>query len=341
MQRVLINHRSPHHGNYSGYDILTEYIGGKIIPGPKYLPLKLTKYIIERVSQEAGIYDSISVLKDWELLKFMYTKLNHFSVVHYLAAERDVRFGAYLLSNFKKIKLCGTFHKPTDILKKSISDISYLKKLNGAIAVGLNQVDFLKEWLNIEHVKYIPHGVDTVFFHPDQTLKRRENILFVGQHLRDFAAFNYAVPRLIEKRPDLKINVVLREDAAYNISPHNSITIYSDIDDFKLRDLYQEASLLFLPLKDATACNALLEAMACGLPIVTTDLEGSKGYVKNYSGVLVPSNDYMALVETTLSLLENEAKLAEMGLGGRQNSLDFDWKKIAIQIDNFYHELFD
>lgn len=340
MNKFLVNHRSPHHGNNSGYDLLTEYIDARIIPGPKYLPLKLTKFIISKVSQDAGIYNSVSVLKDWELLKYSFGKLSQKGVVHYLAAERDIRFAASYLSKFKNIKLCGTFHKPNEILKNSIPDLRYIEKLNGAIAVGINQVEFLKEWIGTDNIQYIPHGVDTSFFVPDSSHKKIDTLLFVGQHLRDFDAFNYAIPRLIEKKPGLKFQVVLRQDAAYQIKPHHAIEILSGVDDLMLRKLYQEATALFLPLKDATACNALLEAISSGLPVISTFNEGSNGYLNGESAILVPSNDLISLVDETLRLLNNQDKLNAMGLAAREQSLAYDWRKIAYETCAFYETLF-
>src|SRR5690606_23541277 len=98
------------------------------------------------------------------------------------------------LVNFKKFfpktKFCGSFHKPPEVLGKTIKNSFYLKNLDGAIAVGENQVEFLKEWLQLETVAFIPHGVDTDFFKPEFSKQEADTIIFVGQHLRDFEAFN-------------------------------------------------------------------------------------------------------------------------------------------------------
>jgi glycosyltransferase involved in cell wall biosynthesis len=103
--------------------------------------------------------------------------------------------------------------------------------------------------------------------------------------------------------------------------------------------MYQEATLLFLPLKNTTACNSVLEAMACGLPIISTNVGGNSGYVTNNSGVLVPPNDYKALVDETVSLLKNNEKQIMMSKDARGNSLGFEWGKIAGEISNFYEEI--
>lgn len=340
MQTIIVHHRSKHHAQNSGYGRLIDYLEAKTIPNKKtYLPYKLAKFISKNTHQNAGIYDVKSVFKDWELIKELVFSKNVSRVIHYLNAERDIRHITEMIARFSKTTICASFHKPPEVLVETIHDTRYLKKINGAIAVGSNQVDFLKNWLDLEQVKFIPHGVDTTFFKPDNVKKDAQTLLFVGQHLRDFDALNYAIPRLKEKIPSLKINAVLRKDFSKKIISDTAVTIFSGLDDESLKKMYQEATLLFLPLKNVTACNSILEAMACGLPIVSTAIGGNASYVKNNSGILVPPNDYKALIDTTVSLVKNQDLLVKMSDAARLNALDFEWEKVAQQVAAFYGQI--
>jgi glycosyltransferase involved in cell wall biosynthesis len=340
MQTIIIHHRSKHHAQNSGYGRLIDYLEAKIIPaGTTHLPYKIAKYISKRTNQSAGIYDVKSVFKDWQLLQQLVFSKNEPRTIHYLNAERDIRHCTKLTTHFSKTSVCASFHKPPEVLLKSIHDTRYLKKINGAIAVGSNQVDFLKNWLNLEQVKFIPHGVDTTFFQPDSFKREEQTLLFVGQHLRDFEALNYAIPRLKEKIPSLKINAVLRKDYSQKIIPDSAVTVFSGLDDASLKKMYQQATLLFLPLKNVTACNSILEAMACGLPIVSTAVEGNASYVKNNSGILVPQNDYNALIDTTVSLIKNQDIQVKMSAAARVTALDFEWKKVAQEVVEFHSQI--
>src|SRR5690606_34961012 len=127
----------------------------------------------------------------------------------------------------------------------SIPNPAALQKLDGAIVVGENQVDFLKNWLQLENVVYIPHGVDTKFFIPDPSIKKGNNLLFVGQHLRDFDTFNETVPKLAEQIGDLQINVVIHPAYKNRVVPHSCINVLADVNDKELRTLYQQATLLY------------------------------------------------------------------------------------------------
>ena len=74
------------------------------------------------------------------------------------------------------------------------------------------------------------------------------------------------------------------------------MTFHAGLTDDELLALYQRSSLLLLPLLDATANNAILEAMACGLPIVTTDLPGLGTYVDPSFADLLTAGDVEAAV---------------------------------------------
>ena len=338
MEINAIYHRSPHHAQNSGYNRLLDYLPAHQIPSKKSaIPYRLAKFISNFTHQDYGIYDSTSIYKDMELFQKLFTSRREHCIVHYLNAERDIRFALKYKSLFKSTSFCGTFHKPPHVLKEQIKHLSYLKKMDGAIAVGINQVDFLKEWLSIDSVAYIPHGIDVEFFEPSFSQKNAHTLLFVGQHLRDFETFNKCIPIIAQRVKNLVVNVIIRKDYYVKIKPHTSITLFSDLDDTQLKKQYQDASILFLPLLDATACNSILEAMACGLPIVTNDVGGVSEYLKNTENVLVPKNDFDSLIEATVNALGDYSNLLAMSETSRAKSLDYDWNVVANQVTEFYN----
>lgn len=336
MKKIIVQHRSPHHSGYSGYAQLINYLGDvEVVSGTSFVPQRLAKFIKNSTPQGFGLYESSSVHKNVQLLQkqlFSNEKL----LVHYLNGERDIRQAINWSTN--RVKSVATFHKPEAVLRKTITNTKYLQKLDGAIAVGSNQVDFLKEWLQNDNVVYIPHGVATTFFTPDFSKRKENSILFVGQHLRDFEALNYAIPRLIAKIPTIEITIVLKKEFQKMVtSTASNVHIFSGVNDEKLRDMYQSATLLFLPLQDVTACNSILEAMACGLPIITTDLEGNRGYGLNEeNSVLVSKNENKAYVDNVIELLRNETQINIFSNNMVANAQQYEWIKISKQIELFY-----
>lgn len=336
MKKIIVQHKSPHHSGYSGYAQLINYLGDvEVVSGTSFVPQRLAKFIKNSTPQGFGLYESSSVHKNVQLLQKQLFS-NEKMLVHYLNGERDIRQAINWSTN--RVKSVATFHKPEAVLRKTITNTKYLQKLDGAIAVGSNQVNFLKEWLQNDNVVYIPHGVATTFFTPDFSKRKENSILFVGQHLRDFEALNYAIPRLIEKIPNIEINIVLKKEFQRKIeSKKSNVKVFSGVNDNLLREMYQSASLLFLPLRDVTACNSILEAMACGLPIITTDLEGNRGYgLNDTNSGLISKDNNSDLIDTVISVLKDESLIKQYSNNLVINAQQFEWQKITKQVQDFY-----
>jgi len=337
MKKIVVHHRSSHHAVNSGYGKLVEYLDGVDVVSGKssLLPDSVARFIKNKQDIKQGIYDSNSAKKNEELIRKLWFSNSKDTVVHYLNGERDIRQAIHY---FKNVISVATFHKPTSVLQTTISDTRYLRKLNGAVAVGMSQVEFLKDWLGLDNVAYIPHGIDTNFFVPD-VYKRKENtILFVGQHLRDFEALNSVVSAVSEIIPAVRFQVVLKKEFVDKVQSHRNIQIFSKVNDEALKTMYQEATALFLPLKDVTACNSLLEAMACGTPIITTDLPSNRGYgLTDFNSVLISPNAY---IDAVCSMLQSsESSLRHLSKNIRENALDYNWSEIARKLELFYKSM--
>jgi glycosyltransferase involved in cell wall biosynthesis len=246
-----------------------------------------------------------------------------------------------LFSKKKNVKFIATFHKPPETLNRLISNKKYVKKLDAAIVVGSNQLDYIKKSFEIKNVFYIPHGIDTAFFKPSYNLRPTDKkvILFVGQHLRDFSVFNTTVELLLQENENYIVNVVLRKEYASKVLKHSRITVYSGISDIDLCWHYQSSHLLFLPFIDVTACNSLLEGLACGLPIVTTNIGGNNKYLEGTSNLLVNKDSSLEIyIEAIKSLIEQDKDLS-ISKTSRNKSLEYNWEAISDTIYKHYMNL--
>ncbi len=85
---------------------------------------------------------------------------------------------------------------------------------------------------------------------------------------------------------------------------------------------------------------SILEAFACGLPIVTTDAGGIPDMVSDRrTAMMVPRGDYVQLAERAIELLNNQSETRQMIERARQECLKYSWESVRDAWLNSYFSL--
>lgn len=116
--------------------------------------------------------------------------------------------------------------------------------------------------------------------------------------------------------------------------------VLQNITEDELLTLYRESDVLLLPIVDCTANNTLLEAMACGLPVLTNDVGGVRDYTNDRCAILIEPKNANLMADQLVRLLGNDDLRQEMSLKARENALRFDWARIADRMKSLYEGLF-
>ncbi len=82
-------------------------------------------------------------------------------------------------------------------------------------------------------------------------------------------------------------------------------------------EIYQNSQIALLPSYREGLPKSLLEAMATGLPIITTDAPGCKSLITGTNGLLIPSRNSDALYHAIKMLLDNYSLCQKMGHASR------------------------
>lgn len=212
-----------------------------------------------------------------------------------------------------------------------VKDRKHIERLDAVIVMSTIQVDFFAEILGADRVFFVPHGIDIDSFTPGTAARgsdRTFRCLFVGSHLRDIETLAAAAKRL-QSRSNLRFTVLTRPGNLPAFSGLGNVDIHSGVDDRQLLALYQGSDVFVMPLLDSTANNSLLEAMACGMPIITTDLQGVRDYVDRECAALVAKGDVAGLCEAIVRLQEDDTLCGRMAQASRRRALDFRWEEIA------------
>lgn len=107
---------------------------------------------------------------------------------------------------------------------------------------------------------------------------------------------------------------------------------------------YNACKLFVLPSTDPaleTFGIVLLEAMACGRPVVATDIAGMAEDIRKHgAGIVVSRGSASELAEAIIYLLQEERKAADMGASGRRLVEEkYSWHQVAGQMERLYKEL--
>jgi D-inositol-3-phosphate glycosyltransferase len=105
---------------------------------------------------------------------------------------------------------------------------------------------------------------------------------------------------------------------------------------------YSAAEVLVMPSYYESFGMVALEAMACGTPVIASQVGGLAFLVQDGStGFTVPTEDHNALCEKLSLLLGDELLREQMGRNAAEYARGYDWGKIAGQIVEVYKELID
>jgi len=190
--------------------------------------------------------------------------------------------------------------------------------------------------------RVISGGVDTARFTPAGEPGR--DVLFVGRILP-----HKGIHDLIDAvAPDVPLRIVGRtanDDYLRTLKERatgKNVTFVHDADDARLVDEYRRAACVVLPSVYTTPDGrttrvpellgqTLLEAMACGRPVICTEVASMpEVVVHGENGLVVPPGDPHALGGAIDTLCSDRTAAAAMGRAGRQRVLErFQWSQVV------------
>lgn len=336
----LVNFKFSHHGKFAGYDHLVDFFpGATTVSGQNYEALlswiakqkKPVRFVLSRL---------IGRKRHWiEYYLLMRTPNKGNTVIHFLYAENQFR-------NFGRLKgrrkLVCTFHQPPSFFQgstKAISNAVSFGRIDAAIVVSSIQKPALSKLIDGE-IQVVHHGVDRAFFQPSKipVPDRQFDVLMIGNWLRDFDFARTVFLKLYNNRSSVQICVVANKNNLEIFSDLDFVTCKSGIADNELLSTYQNSRLLFLPLKEATANNAAIEGLSCGLPIVTLDVPGIRDYLTDDDSLIVEPKVEIALAGI-LSLLDDTDLWETMAANALRNAENFAWERIARRTMSVYESL--
>jgi glycosyltransferase involved in cell wall biosynthesis len=341
-------------GGHSGYDRGCDFLGD-CSEGWRFVdvhrradalgPLR-RRYVDlrRRACSESPSYDTYSYLLERDVERTAAKERP--DLVHLMYLEKDLG----LLEDRTRIggsALIGTTHQPRSWWKMAHGRPEVVQSLDGLIVLTDREAEFWEGFLP-GRVWVARHGIDIDFFCPSDdtgTLSSEPRCLVVGHWLRDLSTLAEVVDILSKRNPAIGIDIVIPRvvrsfDVLMRLARHDSVRFLAGLTDEELRDLYRQSTLLLLPMLAATANNAILEAQACGLPIVSTDVDGVASYVTPSFANLFPVGEVEGIADAVVRLVESDEEREERGRAARNHAVQhLSWSSLAPRILDAYESV--
>lgn len=191
-------------------------------------------------------------------------------------------------------------------------------------------------------IDVLPNGIDTVWYRPSEDSARSAGVrlLFVGRlsAQKGLAPF-LAGMAMIKTNNAWSLTLVgdgperrKLETVTNRSGLGDKINFRGWIDKRQLLEEYQQGDVLVFPSLDEGMPNAVLEAMACGLPVVATRIAGIVDLVcHGENGYLYDPHDVRAGIDFTKRLIEDERQRKRMGKESRLRAESYGWKGIVYR----------
>jgi len=254
----------------------------------------------------------------WETAYYVNRYAENKGVKFYFVRAYEIWYGNRTLVD-------NTYNLPLNIITTS----NYLKTI-------------LRKKFNIDPVALVPNGVDFNLFYKTQRSSpqtRTKRIGMVYRHpkwkgMQDgFQAFQIAK----DHYPDLQLVLFgspLRNDVPEDVEFHEYPTLQ------ELRQLYNSLDIFMLPSHSGEGfSNPPMEAMACGVPCVLTNVGAVPDYtIPGQTALVSPPQDPKSLAENIISLLRDYQKRQDIAEAGHKHIKGFSWDKSTSRLETLFKQ---
>jgi len=199
-----------------------------------------------------------------------------------------------------------------------------------------------------DKIHVIHNGIDTGTFVPSKSMSQKKQILWIGRFtpgkgveylLKGFAAFSKEFPDytlvMIGEGPLKNGCIRMMRDMGLD----DKVILRDFIPNKKLPSLYQESSLFILPSLEEGVPRTILEAMACGRPVICTALPQLVDIVSG-CGILTPIGDAGAVANALSELASDPALAYNLGLSARAKvASQYSWDDTVAKTLELYISL--
>jgi phosphatidylinositol alpha-mannosyltransferase len=225
-------------------------------------------------------------------------------------------------------------------------------RIDARVAVSRTALRFASRYFPADY-RVVPNGVDPGRFHPrvaplPDLAADRPTILFVGRFYprKGVPVLLRALPRIVAAVPDVRLLVVGGGllDPWYRALACRApcdVRFLGELSRDDIPRAYRTADIFVAPSTGSESFGIVhLEAMASGVPIVASDIEGYREILDpGREALLFPNRDAHALADAVVRVLRDRELARTMASAGRRKAEHHAWSEIARRLEGLYLEL--
>ena len=347
MRVLYLEYGVPWFGGHTGYQLLPTYV--ERIAGYQVEITRTSRALWQRgmgkFADRVLHFNRSSVMAAAELRFHLKLAMHRNTVGHVLWLEDHLGLWASGLP--PRSRRVATIHLPpsqwTEPMRRTLARVEH------AMVLYERDLEWFSRIMGPDRVHFVGYGVDTEFFRPAENTHdngEEKRILFAGHWLRNTQMLARVIAKVVAcQLPvsfDLLVPVQWRNVPGLTELAHSPhVRWHANLNDVELRNLYQRSYLLLLPLNDGGANTALVEGLACGLPVVTTDRGGTRSYGAGSLYPVVANDDDDAMLELIAAYVRDPNWRQEVSARCRRFAEEkLAWEFAAMRHVELYQRLF-
>ena len=235
-------------------------------------------------------------------------------------AHNDVKFSD---SNLKLFKKCAQIISVSDYLNESLKKEAHIEKDSNKFCVVKNGIDlelfypYSGSRKNVLREQFGYSSADILILFSGRLVPEK-GIHYVVKAVNELSEKNKNIKLIAvgANSFNLKVQTNFEKQLIESVKGKKNILFTGFISNSNLPDYYNMADIVVLPsMWEEPAGLTMIEALACGRPLITTDVGGIREYVAGSGAIqLNPKNSdfYVQLKNTLLSLIENDTTRKEL-----------------------------
>ena len=260
-------------------------------------PAKITTHFFAKAVEET--------MRDVAELKDVDAFYAHFVTPAGITAARLGRkFGKPAFLAYGEATLQTIQHFGEKAVKKELSS------LTGVIAVSSQNKEMISEFVDPKIVEVFPNAINVGLFRPIDKKKARKRL---GFDEKDFivsfvGSFDErkGISRLEKAIDSFDGEVKLAAAGKGRLKPTSKNCIWNKpVSHEDLPVFYSASDLFVLPTQNEGCCNAIIEAMGCGLPIVSSDRSFNYDILNDNNSILIDPNDWQQIRDAIKRVKDN------------------------------------